>query len=120
MMKPDAHDRAYQPVTLAQARAILSTASCSYRNGLTPSQAASLLSGPINPFCRHKGLPGRRLESSARLSDKDAQVTSAQSAVGTSSNTSSDQSTPPSPAPSDSHQEQTRKKKTHGHSLITD
>lgn len=43
MMKPDAHDRAYQPVTLEQARTILSKASRTYRQGLTPSQAASLL-----------------------------------------------------------------------------
>jgi len=43
MMKPDAHDHAYHPVTLAQAREILSKASRQYREGITPSQAASLL-----------------------------------------------------------------------------
>ncbi len=43
MMKPDAHDRAYQPVTLDQARKILAQARRAYPRGLTPSQAASLL-----------------------------------------------------------------------------
>jgi len=53
MMKPDAHDRAYQPVTLNQARKILTHASRVYPSGLTPSQAASLL-WPDKTFYRHK------------------------------------------------------------------